>query len=402
MIALLQQLYPAFFALLLAFGGITPQSLGVVSLASSLEGKTAQEKAQIKGQAIAQFGLIKKVQVENYWIEITEFKAIPQGVELYARAWDSNGQIGFGKDGSVDLEKFVFVNPPILVSDLNGTIVREWTDKETGALRQRKLREDPKEALLQSLAHTISVKQQKFDSSRIIAGKKGDTTTTCYPDADPESTSVDGGLINSIAETTWAALRGATAGSSATPSDATSYVFRISSGPTTNKWDLLDRVAILFDCSAIADTDTINSATISLYDDNLRADNLSITPNTNIFSSNPASNTNLVADDYDTVGTTAFATAITWAGWTLNNYNNFALNASGLANISKTGVSKFSAYNQNYDADNVTPTWGNDITSYQSIKLADTAGTASDPKLVVESSAAAAPAVDFGGIIIFE
>src|SRR3990167_4451732 len=86
--------------------------------------------------------------------------------------WTPGGkQVGFGKDGTVDIERFVFINPPILVSDPNGDIIREWTDDTTGELKQRKLRESPQEALLQSLAHTISVKKEKFGSERIVRGK---------------------------------------------------------------------------------------------------------------------------------------------------------------------------------------------------------------------------------------
>src|SRR3990167_1069334 len=38
---------------------------------------------------------------------------------------------GFGADGSVEIERFRIYNPPILVDDPNGTIIREWTDEIT-------------------------------------------------------------------------------------------------------------------------------------------------------------------------------------------------------------------------------------------------------------------------------
>src|SRR3990167_11140747 len=177
-------------------------------IADLLVGKTAREKANLKGQEIAKLFKVPKTQVGDYWIEITELKAIENGVELYARAWDAHGQIGFGKDGSVDLERFVFINPPILVNDPNGSIIRESLD-DNGKVRQRKLREDPKQALLESLAHTISVKTQKFNDSKIIAGKLGNTTTTVYPDAGSGGgTTIDGQVIREgVTDASWNTLR---------------------------------------------------------------------------------------------------------------------------------------------------------------------------------------------------
>ena len=117
-----------------------------------ITGKSSTEKAMIKGREIANIKTIAKQRVQfsggDYFIEVVDMKAIPKGVEVFTRAWNVDGtQIGFGKDGTVDIERFVFINPPILIDDPNGTIIREWTDEITGELKQRKLREDPKEAM---------------------------------------------------------------------------------------------------------------------------------------------------------------------------------------------------------------------------------------------------------------
>jgi hypothetical protein len=41
----------------------------------------------------------------------------------------SNPKLGLGKDGSVEIERFRFFNPTILVDDPNGSVVRECGPK---------------------------------------------------------------------------------------------------------------------------------------------------------------------------------------------------------------------------------------------------------------------------------
>lgn len=105
------------------------------------------------------------------------------GIELFAKAWKGDKQLGFGKDGSVEIERFRIFNPPILVDDPNGDIVREWTDEKTGELKQRKLREDPIEAIRQTVAHNVKIVGK--ENAQIVIGKIGNTTSTFYPDAHP-------------------------------------------------------------------------------------------------------------------------------------------------------------------------------------------------------------------------
>src|SRR3990167_2121101 len=178
---------------------------------------TAKERANIKGEEIAKIGSVSRTNVKfsgaDYDIEITDIKAIAGGVEIFARAWDTSGQVGFGKDGSVDIERFYIINPPIMVDDPNGDVVREWTDERTGELKQRKLRESPQEAILQSLAHTVSLTDNK-PRGKIIAGKTGSTHGAVYPDANPESTSVDGYAAKTGAKDRKSTVRGLAGGAS--------------------------------------------------------------------------------------------------------------------------------------------------------------------------------------------
>lgn len=66
-----------------------------------------------------------------------------------------------------------------------------------------------------------------------------------------------------------------------------------------------------------------------------------------------------------------------------SSLNAFTFNATGLGNIAKTGISKFSARNANYDAANVAPTWSSLQRSALEAFYADNGGSTNDPKLVV-------------------
>ena len=347
-----------------------------------LQNKTAKERANIKGQEIAKGFLCGKYTNQKYGvkIDIQSIKAIEGGVEILARAWKGTRKIGFGKDGTIDLERFRIFNPPILVDDPNGTIIRPYKDAVTGEPRERKLREDPKEAILQSLAHIISLVGK--DGANIVKGKVGNTTSTFYPDADPETTSVDGTQRRRGVDETWATIRG---GAATAGEDAATDIPTLAQGSTTtNQWAGLDRGFFLFDTSAIPDGDTIDSATISLY--GKAGGGTALTVTGNIYSSSPASNTAIVAGDFGLVGTTQFSTGIAIGSWSITAYNNYALNASGLAAIDKTGVSKFSHCLQE-DRANSAPSWVSGATGDLRTKAAEAvAGTTEDPKLVVEHS----------------
>lgn len=356
-----------------------------------LTNKTASEKAQIKSHEIARQDFKGEYINTQYGVKVEiigEVKEIningQSGIELFAKAWNGGKQLGFGKDGSVEIERFRIFNPPILVDDPNGTItvIREWTDEKTGELKQRKLREDPIEAIRQTVAHNVKIVGK--ENAQIVIGKIGNTTSTFYPDADPESTSVDG----YCQDTTLASWADKVAGTADNVNDAntTMYLVHFDSSFVTNNWSSLIRGIALFDTSAIGDTDTIDSATLSFYGSS-KNDQSTYAPDVNIYSSNPASNISLVTGDFTTLGSTPFSTAITYAGFSTTGYNDFALNASGIANISKTGVSKFGTRNASYDVANTSPNWTADAGAALIAYSADQTGTANDPKLVVVHSA---------------
>lgn len=219
-------------------------------------------------------------------------------------------------------------------------------------------------------------------------------TLTAYPDPNPETTTVDGtvhyGTVGT--GTSWSSHHDSTTGS---PSDDGT-----GTGGYQGKWIYADaypfwrimRGFFLFDTSSLGSSATISAATGSLYFSGTIRNNW----NNGTYSkytwcaSTPASNTSLAAGDFDNVGTTHFVTDIAISALTQDTYNVFTMNASGLAAIDKVGVSKF-AVRLNWDIDNSSPPSSfNDNGDGGVVLLADTAGTSSDPKLIVTYTSVAA------------
>lgn len=219
------------------------------------------------------------------------------------------------------------------------------------------------------------------------------TTSTFYPDPHTESTSVDG-YAGATGSQTWASIRGA-AGNEASDAGNADCCVILRSSSTTNEWDLERRLITLFDTSAIDDTDTITAATYSLYILNSPVAFADVyVDSASLVTSAPASNTQVVSGDYDSLGATKQASDVTLASIGLlavaGGYADWTLNGTGLGNISKTAVTKF-GLRLTSDCDNVEPTWAaGDQRSQFSQAMAEATGTTTDPKLVVTHSGSTA------------
>ena len=234
--------------------------------------------------------------------------------------------------------------------------------------------------------------------SSIAKPKIGMTVTTVYPDPDTETTTVDGAVANDRS-TLWATTHDATSASNdqglggafpsrSEPANWTEGIFsyQYQAGNRT----VISRGFFLFDTSSINDTDTVSAATFSWYvlyeldySDNTSQEYVALV------SSTPASNTDLVVGDYDQCGDainnpTKGASDLTNASVSLNAYNDWALNATGLGWITKTGVTKL-GLREGHDVEDVVPTYSTDTNDVYSVagRFADYTGTSSDPKLVV-------------------
>ncbi len=183
-------------------------------------------------------------------------------------------------------------------------------------------------------------------------------TMTFYPDAHPESISVDGEVdVFAAGGLTWAGLVAA-AGTSFSDSSNSSRIVNMQGHNTdTDKWIAMQRAIFLFDTSTLLDGATITSAILSLYGIS-KQDAQGWLPDVNIYSADPVSNIALAASDFQRIDSTPLCdTPITYNGWNPSGYNDFALNAAGLAIISKTGITKFMTRNANYEVAGSSPTW---------------------------------------------
>jgi len=346
-----------------------------------LTGKVASEKAGLKADEIVKTNFKGEYNKRGLRIEIQSITKIEGGISVIARAWRGSKQIGFGENGTVEWERFNIYNPPILVRDPSGTIIREYEDG--GIMHQVKYREDLEEAVKQVIAHNISIIGK--EDTNIKKGSIGNTTSTFYSDPDVESTSVDGHVHQENSD--WDTLHDATSGDNA-PDDGAALQATVGRGGG-GLFEII-RPIQLFDTSAIDDGDSILSATLSFYvigvnnQDNDGDDFISIV------SSSPASNTAIATGDFDQVGDsiddptegTDDRKDLT-DDFTTDAYNDWVLNATGEGWVDVTGITKLGAREGHDILDNeiVAATDTNNRAQYWS---ADRAGTSEDPKLVVE------------------
>lgn len=180
----------------------------------------------------------------------------------------------------------------------------------------------------------------------------------------------DGWVGYSGPSQTFSSIRGQANGTDPNVINTSGTPCYISASSTTNQFSNLYRGFFLFDTSSIPANATIISATLSLYGTG-KTNGLG-SPDIHIASASPASDSTLTNGDFDNIGTTSFG-SVSYAGWSTSGYNDFVLNASGLANISKgSGArSRFSAQ-FSWDINNsFTGTWANGAASSFSCNMAD-------------------------------
>ncbi len=165
----------------------------------------------------------------------------------------------------------------------------------------------------------------------------GFDTLTVYPDAGTGGDSVDGYVDRSVASETFSTLRSG-AGVNVDTIHTLEVYLRASS--TTDQYNLLERIIATFKTSSLTSGATISAASISFYG-TLKGNTLG-SPDFHICASTPAADNNLSSTDYSQLGSTSFG-SVSYASFNTSGYNDITLNASGISNISKTGVSKFGA-----------------------------------------------------------
>lgn len=212
-------------------------------------------------------------------------------------------------------------------------------------------------------------------------------TLTAYPVAgsnspvDGETGRADGGVNESFAS-----IR-AGAGNTFSNTTQAPYI-QLRASAITDQYNGLYRDHFMFDTSAIAGR-TVTSAILYFTVEGKQEGLGYTTPDTDLYlvASTAAATNTLAASDYGQVGTTSFG-QIAQADITADNvtYNALTLNASGLAGISTTGITKL-ALRIGADFNNATaPAWSSGDRVFVVVNHADIGGadTSKDPKLVVD------------------
>jgi len=206
-------------------------------------------------------------------------------------------------------------------------------------------------------------------------------TMTFYPDAgNPGTTSVDG-RVYFVAGTpaSFTSIRNnAGTGLSAT---ASNEIFAHLDGRNgTTNWQRLDRGILNFDTSALPNDATITSAVLSIYSqggEDYFSQSLGIVKNNKVFDNQ------IVNSSYNIVNwdMTLQSDTMTVANWLASTaYKDFTFNATGISNISKTGVSKFGLV-LSADYSNTDP--GTHTANETYVVGASADGGSNIPKLVV-------------------
>lgn len=345
-----------------------------------LENKTFEEKSDIKGVEIAKIGSISRTNVKfsgaDYDIEVLSMNPIKGGIEVLARAWNADGQVGFGKDGTIDIERFRIINPPIMVVD--GTKKTVLIDGKS--LEVDNFKEDAREALLSSLAHIIKT-VTKFNSANIVPGKIGNTTTTVFADASD-------GRITGPTNATWATARNSTTGT----------VFNAIAGPFGHPEVNIEgggyqvrRAFFAYDVSGISSGDTVSSTTFSVFVDSVNNDDDDGNDYLRVTESTQANGNALASEDFDNYNTTAFASDVDIGSIGTGAYLDFTLNAAGISLVQSKIGSTYAMFciREGHDVADDAITGPANKYSNANLYNSEQAGTTNDPKLVVVHAAAA-------------
>ncbi len=222
------------------------------------------------------------------------------------------------------------------------------------------------------------------------------TTTTAYPDPDPETATQDFRVAHRDGggSSAWATLHDG-AGTDVWNNEA-SFGTRIRAGTVEDNWFDIIRIIFSFDFRALTDTDNKDSATCEFA---ASATTNDFTSSVSMVKSAPANATNGVAGDFNSItgipgAMTKQASDIPIGGLTANSstYNPMTMNATGLGNISLVAISEFGLVISD-DANDVEPDpsgTGNDVSDVTIIG-AETGGspdTVADPKIVLVHSPA--------------
>lgn len=200
------------------------------------------------------------------------------------------------------------------------------------------------------------------------------TELVVYPDAHPESTTVDGYARRVGVDETFATIR-AGSGNGNLDTGTNTYAAFLVATATANQYSQLLRGIFLFDTSSIPSGATIISATLSLYGTS-KSNGLG-SPALDVVSSNPASNTATANGNFTTLGTTVYG-SVSYASYSTSGYNDISLD---VACITKAGITKLGTRLSWDTANSFGGSWSNSANTSFLCYFADNGSN--KPKLTV-------------------
>ena len=187
------------------------------------------------------------------------------------------------------------------------------------------------------------------------------------------------GVVRISGQGSWAAAHDAGTGDLATVIGTSGSV--ICQPQADGGWRI-DRIFIPFDTAAIPDTAAlISGSKVSVMLANKSGNFIEL--DIHLVGTTQADPTTLTTADYDAIDAVDQATAIASSTMVVDVYQEYTLNATGLASISKTGYSLF-GLRTDHDFDNVACTDAGSNTTAIGFYLSEETGTSKDPKLNAE------------------
>lgn len=192
----------------------------------------------------------------------------------------------------------------------------------------------------------------------------------------------DGWTVRTVATgESWSTMRNAT-GTGAGHTDAAHNFAGCRCYSSSNTWEWIVRCFVPFDTSALTSAASISAANFAVYG---TAKASMINHKVVLDKVTPASTSSLATTDYELSHHSLVKqsdTEISCSAWSTTGYNIFALNATGIGNISKTGTTVFGG-KLLVDFSDTAPTWSSAAYSYTQCNFSEQGGTTNDPYLEV-------------------
>lgn len=158
------------------------------------------------------------------------------------------------------------------------------------------------------------------------------------------------------------------AGGDLSPSTQYCYIVKATSGDTSNRvFNMRNPTSASYTGGEGLSYDTPNWSSLSSID---YVFEICYSASVNIVSSTPASDTTIANADYSQLGSTKFSSNVFISSLLTGQYNEISLNATGIAAISKTGVTKL-GIRIDCDIDNTEPSWQASAEANIQINMAD-------------------------------